>query len=140
MRWFKLFTKYRYDLFLKYHILKKSSPNFYFLILIKQASISDWSAENNSLIEYGRLIKDGELKMRSHEDSRNAKLRYVFILNRCVIFCKATRVSSSHWTLGRPSYLLETRDKLFWMRLCNNLTYLVYVYVIYPYGMIMPSR
>lgn len=56
-----------------------------------QASISDWSAENNSLIEYGRLIKDGELKMRSHEDSRNAKLRYVFILNRCVIFCKATR-------------------------------------------------
>lgn len=50
--------------------------------------------ENCDLIEYGRLIKDGELKMRSHEESRNAKTRYVFLFNRGVIFCKATRVIS----------------------------------------------
>ena len=48
--------------------------------------------ENCDLVEYGRLIKDGELKMRSHEESRNAKTRYVFLFNRGVIFCKATRV------------------------------------------------
>ncbi len=59
-----------------------------------QLSISDWNTvENSSLVEYGRLIKDGELKMRSHEESsRAAKLRYVFLFNRGVIFCKATRV------------------------------------------------
>jgi guanine nucleotide exchange factor VAV len=48
--------------------------------------------ENCDLVDYGRLIKDGELKMRSHEESRNAKTRYVFLFNRGVIFCKATRV------------------------------------------------
>ena len=59
------------------------------------------------LIEYGRVIKDGELKMRSHEDSRTAKLRYVFILSRCVIFCKATRVRKilvSHATFQLTYY------------------------------------
>ncbi|XP_046448804.1 protein vav-like isoform X2 [Daphnia pulex] len=57
-----------------------------------QASISNWNTmENCDLVEYGRLIKDGELKMRSHEESRNAKTRYVFLFNRGVIFCKATR-------------------------------------------------
>ena len=48
--------------------------------------------ENLSLRDYGRLIKDGELKMRSHEDGSRQKLRYVFIFNRGVIFCKTTRV------------------------------------------------
>ncbi|XP_057377423.1 protein vav-like isoform X1 [Daphnia carinata] len=58
-----------------------------------QASISNWNImENCDLVEYGRLIKDGELKMRSHEESRNAKTRYVFLFNRGVIFCKATRM------------------------------------------------
>lgn len=49
--------------------------------------------EYSDLVEYGRLIKDGELKMRSHEESRSAKTRYVVLFNRGVIFCKATRVN-----------------------------------------------
>lgn len=57
-----------------------------------QTSISDWRGmENINLRDYGRLIKDGELKMRSHEDGSRQKLRYVFIFNRGVIFCKTTR-------------------------------------------------
>lgn len=49
--------------------------------------------EHCDLVEYGRLIKDGELKLRSHEESRATKTRYVFLFDRGVIFCKATRVS-----------------------------------------------
>ena len=46
------------------------------------------------LREFGRLIKDGELKMRSHEEGSRHKLRYVFIFNRAVIFCKTNRVNA----------------------------------------------
>ena len=45
-----------------------------------QASISDLEMpENTQLKDYGRLLKDGELKMRSHDDSR-LKNRYLFVL------------------------------------------------------------
>lgn len=50
--------------------------------------------EYSDLVDYGRLIKDGELKMRSHEESGGAKMRYVFLFNLGVIFCKANRVNS----------------------------------------------
>lgn len=49
--------------------------------------------EHCDLVEYGRLIKDGELKMRSHEESGGAKMRYVFLFMKGVIFCKANRVN-----------------------------------------------
>jgi hypothetical protein len=58
-----------------------------------QESISGWNPEMAPLKEYGRLIKDGELKIRSHEDGNRQKLRYVFVFNRAVIFCKTNRVT-----------------------------------------------
>lgn len=84
--------------------------------------------ENCDLIEYGRLIKDGELKMRSHEESRNAKTRYVFLFNRGVIFCKATRVISFFFFLFYLSILnhfhlctLSEYYKLIYYKLSTNL-------------------
>lgn len=69
--------------------------------------------DNSDLVEYGRLIKDGELKMRSHEESRNAKTRYVFLFNRGVIFCKATRVMFIYFTdysFKKPNFIRRRRQ------------------------------
>ncbi|XP_022235087.1 guanine nucleotide exchange factor VAV2-like [Limulus polyphemus] len=46
-----------------------------------QVSITDLDMpENTELRDYGRLLKDGELKVRSHDDNR-LKNRYVFLFN-----------------------------------------------------------
>nr|CAG4649071.1 EOG090X00I4 [Scapholeberis mucronata] len=68
-----------------------------------QTRISDWNnMEHCDLVEYGRLIKDGELKLRSHEESRATKTRYVFLFDRGVIFCKATRGDQYSFKLFLP--------------------------------------
>ncbi|XP_054159008.1 protein vav-like [Oppia nitens] len=46
--------------------------------------------DNTQLKDYGRLIKDGELKIRSHEESR-LKNRYVFIFDKVMLMCKSIR-------------------------------------------------
>ncbi|XP_054717331.1 protein vav-like [Uloborus diversus] len=42
------------------------------------------------LKDYGRLLKDGELKIRSHDDNR-LKNRYVFLFEKVMLMCKSTR-------------------------------------------------
>jgi len=49
--------------------------------------------EGMELKDYGRLQKDGELRIRGHDDNR-LKSRYVFVFDKVMIFCKSTRVSS----------------------------------------------
>lgn len=58
-----------------------------------QRSIIDLSMpENYELTDYGRLIKDGELRIRSNEDPRmRLKNRYVFIFDKVVLMCKTLR-------------------------------------------------
>lgn len=56
-----------------------------------QASISDLEMpENTQLKDYGRLLKDGELKMRSHDDSR-LKNRYLFVFDKVMLMCKSIK-------------------------------------------------
>ncbi|XP_046669462.1 protein vav isoform X2 [Homalodisca vitripennis] len=56
-----------------------------------QASISDWNMPNNTeLKDYGRLLKDGELRIRAHNDQK-VKVRYVFIFDQVMLMCKAQR-------------------------------------------------
>lgn len=57
-----------------------------------QESICDWGdmAENTELKDYGRLHKDGELRIRAHNDQK-VKLRYVFIFDQVMLMCKALR-------------------------------------------------
>lgn len=45
------------------------------------------------LKDYGRLQKDGELKIRSHDGDNRIKSRYVFIFDKVMLMCKSTRVS-----------------------------------------------
>lgn len=55
-----------------------------------QQSIGDWvtSAGDLPCEEYGRLLKDCDLRMKYHENSRPIKSRYVFIFETCIIVCK----------------------------------------------------
>ncbi|KAG8191668.1 hypothetical protein JTE90_016456 [Oedothorax gibbosus] len=56
-----------------------------------QANITDLRMpEDLELKDYGRLLKDGELKLRSHDDNR-LKNRYVFIFDKVMLMCKSTR-------------------------------------------------
>lgn len=56
-----------------------------------QASITDLNMPlNTELKDYGRLLKDGELKIRSHNDNR-LKNRYIFVFDKVMLMCKSTR-------------------------------------------------
>ncbi|CAG2110284.1 unnamed protein product [Medioppia subpectinata] len=56
-----------------------------------QASITDLDMpENTELKDYGRLLKDGELKIRSHEENR-LKNRYIFVFDKVMLMCKSIR-------------------------------------------------
>lgn len=39
------------------------------------------------LAAYGRLLLDGELKVKAHEDQK-LKLRYVFVFDKLMLLCK----------------------------------------------------
>jgi len=54
-------------------------------------SISGWNMPpGTELYHYGRLRKDSELKIQSH-DTANKKVRYVFIFDKMVLICKQAR-------------------------------------------------
>ncbi|XP_076314023.1 protein vav-like isoform X2 [Tachypleus tridentatus] len=57
-----------------------------------QVSITDLDMpENTELRDYGHLLKDGELKVRSHDDNR-LKNRYIFVFDKVMLMCKSTRI------------------------------------------------
>ena len=56
-----------------------------------QSSITDLTMpENTVLYDYGRLLKDGEVKVRSHDDNK-IKTRYVFLFDKVIVMCKAIK-------------------------------------------------
>ncbi len=65
-----------------------------------QSSITDWNMPAGvELKDYGRLRKDGELKVQGHDQSASSgggggnktKVRYVFVFDKVVLMCKAAR-------------------------------------------------
>lgn len=63
---------------------------------LKKGSIYDLKMPDGmELKDYGRLQKDGELRIRGHDDTR-LKSRYVFIFDKVMLMCKPTRVSYCH--------------------------------------------
>jgi len=58
-----------------------------------QVSITDWNIAdiNMELKDYGRLRKDSELKIQSHDNTSKTKVRYVFVFDKMVLICKSTR-------------------------------------------------
>nr|CAD7403710.1 unnamed protein product [Timema cristinae] len=56
-----------------------------------QDSISELDMpENTELKDYGRLLKDGELKIKAHDDQK-IKTRYIFVFDQVIIMCKSLR-------------------------------------------------
>ncbi|XP_012176242.1 protein vav isoform X2 [Bombus affinis] len=74
-----------------------------------QASIIDWDVpEDAQLKDFGRLLRDGELKVKAHGDQR-VKARYAFIFEQVVLICKAGRGEQYCYreTLRLDDYRLE---------------------------------
>ena len=63
------------------------------LIKAIQVSITDWNIQdiNMELKDYGRLRKDSELKIQSHDNPSKTKVRYVFVFDKMLLICKQTR-------------------------------------------------
>lgn len=57
-----------------------------------QETITEWELEDQRLSDFGRLMKDAELKIKAHQDQK-IKSRYVFIFDRCILICKQLKVS-----------------------------------------------
>jgi len=56
-----------------------------------QESIVDWDMpESIELRDYGRLLKDGELRIKAHDDQK-IRVRYVFIFDQVMLMCKSIR-------------------------------------------------
>ncbi|CAG9766732.1 unnamed protein product [Ceutorhynchus assimilis] len=54
-----------------------------------QDNIVDWEHEPEmKLSNYGKLIKDAELKIKAHDDQKTRN-RYVFIFDKAILICKA---------------------------------------------------
>lgn len=63
------------------------------LVVLKKVhdNITDWDLPNECPLHcYGRLIKDGELKIKSHDDQK-IHVRYVFIFAKIMVLCKSIR-------------------------------------------------
>ncbi|XP_070532548.1 proto-oncogene vav-like isoform X4 [Ptychodera flava] len=52
---------------------------------------------------YGRLLKDGEMKLKSHEKAADMKTRYVFLFDKAMLICK---------TRGPDCYVYKDRIDL----------------------------
>ncbi|XP_061164201.1 guanine nucleotide exchange factor VAV2-like isoform X3 [Saccostrea echinata] len=60
-----------------------------------QASIGDLQMPaNTTLKDYGRLQKDGELKVKNHTDNK-VRIRYIFLFDKVMLMCKARGESYS---------------------------------------------
>ncbi|XP_033328154.2 vav guanine nucleotide exchange factor isoform X1 [Megalopta genalis] len=74
-----------------------------------QASIIDWDVQEDAQLKnFGRLLKDGELKVKAHGDQR-VKARYAFVFEQVVLICKAGRGEQYCYreTLRLDNYRLE---------------------------------
>ncbi|XP_076626399.1 vav guanine nucleotide exchange factor isoform X1 [Colletes latitarsis] len=74
-----------------------------------QASIIDWVVPVDAqLKDFGRLLRDGELKVKAHGDQR-VKARYAFVFEQVILICKACRGEQYCYreTLRLDDYRLE---------------------------------
>lgn len=103
-----------------------------------QASITDVNLpENMDLKDYGRLLKDGELKIKSHGDNNKIKNRYIFIFDRMMLMCKSTKGEQYMYksSLALCNYRVEnapsnskmaTRHHWFLVHVENRTAYTMY--------------
>ncbi|OQR75215.1 protein vav-like [Tropilaelaps mercedesae] len=76
-----------------------------------QSSITDYPLPRNmQLKDHGRLLKDGEVKVKSHRD-QGVKNRYVFVFDRMLLLCKATKSRKSSLALGSHPSTVYSGDQ-----------------------------
>ncbi|XP_050553592.1 protein vav isoform X2 [Spodoptera frugiperda] len=69
-----------------------------------QESIIDWEggalgAGGAGLAAYGRLLLDGELKVKAHEDQK-VRSRYVFVFDKLMLLCKPVKDNQYSYRVG----------------------------------------
>ncbi|XP_072935337.1 protein vav [Epargyreus clarus] len=69
-----------------------------------QESIVDWEcgalgAGGAGLAAYGRLLLDGELKVKAHEDQK-LRSRYVFVFDKLMLLCKPVKENQYSYRVG----------------------------------------
>ncbi|RVE55209.1 hypothetical protein evm_000107 [Chilo suppressalis] len=69
-----------------------------------QESIIDWEggaqgAGGAGLAAYGRLLLDGELKVKAHEDQK-LRTRYVFVFDKLMLLCKPVKDNQYSYRVG----------------------------------------
>ncbi|XP_063547819.1 protein vav [Cydia strobilella] len=69
-----------------------------------QESILDWDggalgAGGAGLAAYGRLLLDGELKVKAHEDQK-LRSRYVFVFDKLMLLCKPVKENQYSYRVG----------------------------------------
>ncbi|CAG5035118.1 unnamed protein product [Parnassius apollo] len=69
-----------------------------------QESIIDWEygelgAGGAGLAAYGRLLLDGELKVKAHEDQK-LRSRYVFVFDKLMLLCKPVKDNQYSYRVG----------------------------------------
>ncbi|XP_024086267.1 protein vav isoform X2 [Cimex lectularius] len=69
--------------------VKRDSDTLQIMADIEE-SITDWESKQTKLTNFGRLLKDGDLRIKDHHIQK-IKPRYVFIFDRVMILCKAVR-------------------------------------------------
>lgn len=70
--------------------IKRDSETLQIISDIQRSIIDLEMPPNTELKDYGRILKDGEVKMRSYEVSK-LKTRYIFIFDKVMLMCKPVR-------------------------------------------------
>lgn len=67
-----------------------------------QGSITDLTMpENTFLFDYGRLLKDGEIKVKSSFDDNKIRSRYVFLFDKVIVMCKVIKGTQYSFKEGK---------------------------------------
>ena len=70
--------------------IKRDSETLQIIASIQKSIIDLDMPDNTELKDYGRLQKDGEVRMRSFEGNKQ-KTRYIFIFDKVMLLCKQVR-------------------------------------------------
>ncbi|KAL5012535.1 hypothetical protein ScPMuIL_011086 [Solemya velum] len=76
------------DLSLYVNEVKRDNEAVQVIHEIQESIVELVMPPNTSLCDYGRLQKDGELKVRSHIDAR-IRSRYIFLFDKVMLMCKS---------------------------------------------------
>ncbi|XP_049311757.1 protein vav isoform X1 [Bactrocera dorsalis] len=92
--------------------VKRDSDHLVIIQKVKDSIIDLHLLPNgtNDLLQYGRLLLDGELHIKAHEDQKT-KLRYAFVFDKILILVKPlhTKMGDMQYTYRDSHYLSEYR-------------------------------